>query len=503
MPAAPPEPAAPTPVCALPPRYWWLKRICALTLAWIAFLVAVRLWWGWEADRRWEATIARYRAAGQPVFRADFAATPIPDEENAATYLRAAIEIMRSTGLPASIDQPFGDGPAARPVSDEDMAQRHAAEQRILELVRRARACEHANWDLSNEELVGKDLPGLRKLCQTVAGLLDYEACRGNVAGVIEHAQDLMALCGQASVMAPDIIGGLVRTALHELLCDRLGNALPVVRGGLASHAGESAHVPASRAQITVLMNSLLDERGWQDRWKRDMHGERMQLLETAAGLRENKLGRSVSRYGLPTVPAHARWPVLLVGPMWTLDGLRAAEVATTLGDALTACNLAEADRLLPPALEVISAIEGLSCSLSADVRSQTMQYMLVLSFREVAQRRMTATALAICLYEADHGRRPARLADLVPDYLPAIPADPFSPDDRPICYLPNDDLPRLYSVGLNGVDDGGRYEFTVSKISRDSLDYPLFFLDGRPTPPAWPPSLQAVPDEQQPGDAG
>lgn len=40
---------------------------------------------------------------------------------------------------------------------------------------------------------------------------------------------------------------------------------------------------------------------------------------------------------------------------------------------------------------------------------------------------RQLVVQLAARAYELDQGRRPARLTDLVPDYLPAVPADPFT----------------------------------------------------------------------------
>jgi hypothetical protein len=59
---------------------------------------------------------------------------------------------------------------------------------------------------------------------------------------------------------------------------------------------------------------------------------------------------------------------------------------------------------------------------------------------------------LALRLYELEHGSPPATLAELVPQYLPALPMDEFS--GRPMLW--NNRSGDLYSVGLNGKDDGG-----------------------------------------------
>jgi len=78
------------------------------------------------------------------------------------------------------------------------------------------------------------------------------------------------------------------------------------------------------------------------------------------------------------------------------------------------------------------------------------------------AERRLSAAALAVRLYQADHdGRFPPSIAALVPAYLPFLPADPFAANGAPIRYvilpggLPDGrDRPLVYSVGLDGTDD-------------------------------------------------
>lgn len=64
--------------------------------------------------------------------------------------------------------------------------------------------------------------------------------------------------------------------------------------------------------------------------------------------------------------------------------------------------------------------------------------------------------ALALAAYRADQKAYPARLEELVPKYLPAVPADLFS--GKPLVYAVEDDGYLLYSVGVNGVDEGGRW---------------------------------------------
>jgi hypothetical protein len=83
--------------------------------------------------------------------------------------------------------------------------------------------------------------------------------------------------------------------------------------------------------------------------------------------------------------------------------------------------------------------------------------YALTLHVRLLAERRLAAIRLALRLYELEHGLMPESLALLTPQYLPAIPGDPFAQDDTTFRFRPYDNPPVLYSIGANGVDDGGR----------------------------------------------
>ena len=78
--------------------------------------------------------------------------------------------------------------------------------------------------------------------------------------------------------------------------------------------------------------------------------------------------------------------------------------------------------------------------------------------FRGLTDRRAAVLALAIRLYRFDHaGHWPGSLDELTPEYLPAIPTDPFSPNASPFRYKPQAvGGPIIYSVGQDGVDDGG-----------------------------------------------
>jgi hypothetical protein len=88
------------------------------------------------------------------------------------------------------------------------------------------------------------------------------------------------------------------------------------------------------------------------------------------------------------------------------------------------------------------------------------------------AHLRLLATELALRCYQASKGRPAARLDDLVPEYLAKVPHDPFS--RHALVYRPQGTNWLLYSVGPDGVDDGGRPVVIGSKKGDILFNSPL-----------------------------
>ncbi len=95
------------------------------------------------------------------------------------------------------------------------------------------------------------------------------------------------------------------------------------------------------------------------------------------------------------------------------------------------------------------------------------------------AQASLTFTAVALRRYQIGHGSFPTALADLIPVYLPKVPVDPVN--GLPLRYKlnPSGDF-TLYSVGIDGRDDGGVISNSSPTKSKDIL-WPL------PVPPITP----------------
>jgi len=87
-------------------------------------------------------------------------------------------------------------------------------------------------------------------------------------------------------------------------------------------------------------------------------------------------------------------------------------------------------------------------------VENRTLQTVAHFRQRTDARLQLLIAEAAVRRFRLNTGKLPEELAQLVPDYLPAVPADPFS--EGPLVYRRTGDDYLLYSVWINGRDDGG-----------------------------------------------
>jgi ABC-type transport system involved in multi-copper enzyme maturation permease subunit len=112
------------------------------------------------------------------------------------------------------------------------------------------------------------------------------------------------------------------------------------------------------------------------------------------------------------------------------------------------------------------------------------------------ARLRAAIVALAIERYRRQHGRWPDSLAELVPDKLAAIPADPY--DGQPLRYRRNSDGVIIYSVGPDKVDDGGKLDRNKPGSTGRDIGIQLWDPAKRRQPPPTPktPGQEESPEE-------
>ncbi len=89
------------------------------------------------------------------------------------------------------------------------------------------------------------------------------------------------------------------------------------------------------------------------------------------------------------------------------------------------------------------------------------------------AQIRLTITALAVERFRLAHGELPENLNELMPQFLSAVPVDPF--DGHPLRYHRLEKGYVIYSVGRDGHNNNGR-ERPVNKKLSDQTEYDITF---------------------------
>jgi hypothetical protein len=472
----------------VPKRYRWLKRLMILSGALVVGLVILRWWWGFEANRRLQAQIEQHRAAGQPVYASEFDAEldAVPDEENAALLLEEAINaVVSTTRSGVSVDD-FQYEPKNVDQDTESARELIESNAEVLALARQARGRSQAAWSqrLTNLATTRNSAlsSGQRMLAKLLwlSGAFHYRT--GNHAEAIETLHDLLSF-NEAMASHPTLISSFVGWACYELGISLLEDCIP----GLSVHGtgpGQEAGVrPANRGQIDTLLESLLDEAEARGALVRSYFGERASSLDLLDSV--DRLGSGVLLgKGAQQRPLWNRVTDLAQRPIFILDTIRAVGLVTLAMEAGAENNWPEAAKHFPPTDESRSLLRSLTRPLTHtpfggayDWRSRSIQ----IHFKHLARRRMAATALALRLFEIDRGHRPKTLTELVPDYLAAVPIDPFSPDDASIRYDPDAEYAVLYSVGANTRDDGGVITLRANRrIDRKHSDIP-FYLDGRP----------------------
>ncbi|MBN1346530.1 MAG: hypothetical protein JXQ73_27825 [Phycisphaerae bacterium] len=469
----------------IPPRFWWLKRIGVVVVIWLVALVGLRAWWGYEAGRRLQVEIDCLRAAGGPVEVQDFAPPPLPDAENAAPLYDRVGRML--AGLEAEQVELYGGMRFWDEVvsgSPNEVRELLVATAEARSLTRKARSLPSAGWGapLRGAPTVLNRLAQARHLAKLLALVVLYDHSIGNDADAVETLADIFALARHTD-RRPKMLNHLVAASLNQLSArtiEDISATLEIAGGAPVSGARPA---PASREAVGRLIVEILDEGSVAQRfgfvWT--CLGERAVDIEAAKAFGFGSSGVApVSLSSLVnTFPG-------LLGPVAQLNLIRIIRRETRWIEAAEPLTWpAFAPRSIPPSAPPSFPPSPPSYSVWESL-SRPFRYME--TFADSAGRqhrsaasmtRMAAIALAIRLYAIDHGRRPERLGELVPEYLASIPNDPYASTLRNIGYRPEGTPPVLYSVNLDGVDDGGKFVLNAyGFIDHYAADLVLF-LDG------------------------
>jgi len=466
-----------------PPRFRWLKRLTASGVLIVLLLVGLRLAWGHRANARYAAPIAEIEATGDPIHFEDLVIEPVPDQDNKAYHLKQALAawptvpgqgvVITDTDWYHKQDEP---NPPPDPITDNAAYLQQL--QPVLQHLRRMEAATGCDWGVRPvSPVISNWTTTYLGQLRGQARLLEDAAKRARDTGDAERTLALIGLILEtgetANTNIPSLIAHLVKISVHALACGTIEEVTPTL------DVSADRQAPA-RQRAETMIARLLDEAGLHASLVRGYVGERWSAHDTALAVLDGRIGLSrLMPGGGPGVGHQVTMvffkPVLVNDVTFLHRYLTAIVEASREADNLPAYETAFAKRFDQSQLDVMEQRPMLY--MFSRIMLPAFDASIRTHFQILATRRMAATAVAIRLYEVDHGQRPDTLEQLVPDYLSAVPRDPFTLDE-PIKYRPEGAklietqhvrdgrvtgplLPEtgpaiLYCVGSNRTDHGG-----------------------------------------------
>ncbi|HNO80566.1 MAG TPA: hypothetical protein PKN33_21165 [Phycisphaerae bacterium] len=459
-----------------PRRFWWSKRIAGGAVLFLILLAGIVVGTTRATKSRYDSLVETYREAGEPVYVEDFNKTvKIAEDENAATYYtKAEREYDPLAGITSSrqfnnlIQSCLDSGTNAFASEIQSFIDSNGL---TLELLRQGGQCERVEWGFTyTRPLFNAFFPSFaptRNLAKLAAIGAAHSHKSGHDREALSRVISIQRLGDYRCIGAPLLVGHLVAMSILNLPCsvvEFIGHDLKV-----EPRSGGGTAEEATRQQVHALIDALLDESKLRLSRLHGFAGERALILDSVNEIRS---GKGVAWYPAPPLPFS--W---LLRPVFTEHARQIAELMTETVLAANSETFPEAMRLYPDIETYIS--RGANKLLPAAILMPSYERTILLDFRLRAQRRMAAITLAIRLFEIDHGARPRALEELVPDYLDSVPCDPFAEGSVAIRYLPAADMPVLYSVGENGIDESGTFELrSDGSVNMDKADL-VFFLNG------------------------
>jgi hypothetical protein len=435
----------------------------------------------------------------------------LPDSENAAILIDKASAVFTGktpifTGktpvVPSYTFDPFHPGDTASWMDDTRAVI--AAYDKTLSRLRQVRSLPNADWGMSVRGAAQRSFFTSAAVCRACARLLGCSALyyhnSGNDREALEYLRDALAL-GDRMNGEGTIIAWWVSHASDNFTLSILRRILPTIQIESSAVPNPGGHDIAGRKQVAALIGELLAEDSLRKDWERAQYTDRVIRVELTRQVRAGRLPPSAmgTLYGVNgnLLSTLNSMPPILLEPLWTMEGLEAMPPTSVVVEAARQRNYSVCLTVLSRA----SYAHNTSTDMDGNPDTDGTGAMRLLEhyFKRFAERRIAATALALRWFEIDHDRKPETLAELVPDYLPAVPIDPFSGNGTQIRYAPDARRPCVYSIGANGADDGGACELSNGQLLLHDIP---FHLDGQPMVVERDTAMSVGGSEQSAGDA-
>ena len=368
-----------------------------------------------ELKKQYEGKLEELRKRGEPVTFKELAGPEVPEAENAApVYEKAFQEYDR---LSEEVRKRISELAVSRPLTPEEVVEaKDLVEQAggVIDLLHKAALRKQCRFAVDQEETPEAALAFLSRV-QAIARLLRLSA---KVNTDTAKPDDAMADCagiiklGGAAEAKPRLISMLVDLAMRG-----------IARKGLTATLNGGEPSPEALRQYLGALGNV-DSRG---RLQKALRGERCLGLYLFQGMMQD--------------PAAPGAPFTYSQGIVYLDAMeKCIEMA---GKPWVQCEAGWAK------LGQKIAKDTLVGSLVAALGRGALTYD-----RSVAIDGVSQLAVALRLYRIKHGEYPEKLAALTPEVLAKLPTDPFSGKDY--VYRREGKGFVVYSIGEDGVDDGG-----------------------------------------------
>jgi hypothetical protein len=316
------------------------------------------------------------------------------------------------------------------------IAQHLEANKKAFELLHEAAGIEECRYPVDMTDGHAVLLPHLDKT-NHIARLLRLEALHHAQRGEGEQAADSMAALlglGRSLANEPILISYLVEHACDTRAVKSLEETLSIIalpEGQIVEPAAALEQAENAEAMRRAFVGEACS-----------MHG----AFQKAAG----ELG---AYRGVPGIPR----PLTVLYSTTGLLDLDDAACLKIMRDVIEASEKPLIERLQAMrSIDVEKRVENLPsyCILTKTLMPES-EHAGEEDARHAAQLRAARTALAVERYRRTRGPLPQKLDDLVPEFMDAIPIDPF--DGKPMRYNKLERGYVVYCIGPDGDDDGGK----------------------------------------------
>ncbi|MDB5326652.1 MAG: hypothetical protein JWM57_2221 [Phycisphaerales bacterium] len=425
------------------------KRFARWTWRLMAGLVLVAVlshavWLAW-VTLKLNRAIAALAAAGEPSTPATLQ-PPVPPGHNAYDdYVAAGKITSRETTAELRIDVL---DPLAPPPFEFERTRWKAYIDDCAAAIPFIDAADGAPVNVMTRQMVSplfqQLLPELNQF-RSVATFQGARAELAHDAGRDDLAIHHLSVIDPLSVAAashPSLVGMLVGVGIRSLGAAHYLNIAHTLRIG--TQPGD-----ARPEQVKKAIEVLLDFRASGAEQLAAFRGERATQIDTLAAMDNGTMGSLLS-------PRQSQgWAIgrYFVRPYIRANSLTCVETTTQVIGMLNEPDWPSAkQRLL---IVAPSSRLGGPFKFFAQMLLPSFDRAIEVSYHDRTDRTLAAIALAVRWYELDHGKRPASLADLVPQYLSAVPRDPMASNQPIQARLAGAD-PIIWSVGKNGTDEHG-----------------------------------------------